>query len=200
MGMLGYQNSLFIDIFPDYVTFRDWYKSSPLSDGIVEAIEANPEGVPPVVGVIGVYDVPTLRTFTLIANEFNDSHSAFSIESFRQRFSSDIYTYYKEFEETSKSIITLMTLTDVEIGTADSMIMNIANIPEATLSNNTEDVGFVSTQQKTINKKGRLQIVKEQLSNKRTFTVKTFINRFRHLFIKVLSPSYMDVIAEEYHE
>lgn len=180
MEMIDYNSQLFKNIFPDYDTFKAWYISTPLSDNEL--------------------DVPTPKTFALISNEFNDSHSALSIESFKQRFSNDLYTYYREFEETTKSIISLMNVTDDEISTADSMIMNVANIPETQNSTDIEDVGFVSTQQKTIQKKGQLQIRKEQLANKRTFTVKTFINRFRHLFIKIISPAYNFVVAEENNE
>ena len=76
------------------------------------------------------------------------------------------------------------------------MITNYANIPETASSTDVEEVDFITNQQKAINKKGKLQIKKEQLSNKRTFTVKTFLNRFRHLFIKVISPAYTFVVAE----
>ena len=118
------------------------------------------------------------------------------IEKIRSGFANDIYTYYREFEATSKSIIDLMNLTDEEISIADSMITNFANIPETASSTDVEEVDFITNQQKAINKKGKLQIKKEQLSNKRTFTVKTFLNRFRHLFIKVISPAYTFVVAE----
>lgn len=176
MERIDYETRLFKNIFPDYQSFSDWYRSTPLSDG--------------------VEDVPSLKTFTLIAFEFNDSHTSLSVESFKERFANDIYTYYREFEATSKSIIDLMNLTDDEISIADSMITNFANIPETESSTNIEEVDFITNQQKAINKKGKLQIKKEQLSNKRTFTVKTFLNRFRHLFIKIISPAYTFVVAE----
>lgn len=176
MEVRVYNTKLFKNIFPDYQTFKDWYKTTPLS---------NTDS-----------DVPTERTFTLILYEFSDSHVALSEESFKRRFANDIYTYYKEFEETTKSITELMLLTDDEISTANTSILNIANIPELESSTNIEEVNFVSQQQKTINKKGKLQIRREQLSNKRTFTVKTFIGRFRHLFIKILSPAYNYIVSE----
>lgn len=177
MEMLGNNSKLFKNVFPDYQTFKSWYISTPLSDNDK--------------------DVPSEKTFTLIAFEYNDSHIAHSVEGFKQHFANDIYSFYKEFEETTKAISELMKLTDEEISTADSMIINTANIPETESSTNEEEVNFISTQQKNISKKGKLQIKKEQLSNKRVFTVKTFINRFRHLFIKILSPAYNLVIAEE---
>lgn len=176
MERIDYETKLFKNIFPDYQSFADWYRTTPLSDGET--------------------DVPSLKTFTLIAFEFNDSHTSLSVESFKERFANDIYTYYREFEATSKSIIDLMNLTDEEISIADSMITNFANIPETASSTDVEEVDFITNQQKAINKKGKLQIKKEQLSNKRTFTVKTFLNRFRHLFIKVISPAYTFVVAE----
>lgn len=176
MERIDYETRLFKNIFPNYQSFSDWYRSTPLSDG--------------------VEDVPSLKTFTLIAFEFNDSHTSLSVESFKEHFANDIYTYYREFEATSKSIIDLMNLTDDEISIADSMITNFANIPETESSTNIEEVDFITNQQKAINKKGKLQIKKEQLSNKRTFTVKTFLNRFRHLFIKIISPAHTFVVAE----
>lgn len=177
MEQIRYQTELFKNIFPDYNSFANWYRSLPLSDND--------------------NDVPSLKTFTLIAYEYNDSHACMSKDSFMQHFANDLYTYYREFEATTKSIIDLMELTDEEIANIDTSIVNIANIPEEARDTNNENVGFISTQQKTINKKGKLQVKKEALSNKRTFTVKTFINRFKHLFIKVLSPAYTRVYGEE---
>lgn len=167
---------LFKNIFPDYNSFAEWYRSTPLSDS--------------------EDDVPSLKTFTLIAYEFNSSHVNSSVESFKQRFANDLYTYYREFEATTASVVELMRLTDEEIAKSDEVITNIANIPETGYTTDSETVNFVSTQQKMINKKGKLQVKKEQLSNKRTFTTKTFINRFRHLFQKFISPNYNYVIGE----
>ena len=175
MEMLGSKTEIFKNVFPTYEDFREWYLELPLSEND---------------------EVPSKKTFTLIAYEYNDSHIAFSVESFKQHFAIDLYTFYKEFEETTKSILELMKLTDEEIATADSMIINTANIPETESSTNEEEVDFISNQQKHINKKGKLQIKKEQLSSKRIFTVRTFLGRFRHLFVKILSPSYNLVISE----
>lgn len=180
MEMLGHSTNLFKNIFPTYKEFKDWYISTPLSDNEL--------------------DVPTEKTFTLISYEYNDSHIAFSVESFKQHFANDIYTYYREFEATTKSIVELMELTDQDIAVADISITNMANIPETESSTDEETVDFISTQQKLINKKGSLQVKKEQLSAKRIFTVKTFINRFRHLFIKIVSPAYTYVIGEDMEE
>lgn len=176
MEMIGYSTKYFKDIFPDYDTFKSWYQSTGLS------AYAN--------------DVPKAVTFRLIANEYNDSHVNLSDESFKEHFANDIYTYYKEFEATTQSIIDLMNLTDDEIAIADNMITNFAQIPETESSTNVEEVDFISNQQKIINKKGLLQIKREQLANKRIFTVKTFLNRFRHLFIKIISPAYTYVVGE----
>ena len=175
MEMLGNKTELFKNVFPTYEDFKQWYSELPLSEN---------------------NEVPSEKTFTLIAYEYNDSHIAFSVDGFKQHFAIDLYTFYKEFEETTKSILDLMKLTDEEIATADSMIVNMANIPETVSSTDEEVVDFISTQQKHINKKGKLQIKKEQLSNKRVFTVRTFLGRFRHLFIKILTPSYNFVVAE----
>lgn len=180
MEMLDYNTKLFKNIFPNYQSFKEWYTATPLSD------DEN--------------DCPNEKTFTLIAYEYNDSHISLSIESFKERFANDIYTYYREFEATTKGIIDLMELTDKDIAIADEMITNVANIPETENSTNAEEVDFITTQQKNINKKGKLQIKKEQLANKRTFTVRAFINRFRHLFIKVISPAYTFVVAEPEEE
>ena len=175
MEQLDYSTRLFKNIFPTYEDFHNWYVGTPLSDGT---------------------DCPSERTFTLIAYEYNDCHVAFSPESFKQRFANDIYTFYREFEATTEVIMDLMKLTDEEISTSDEMITNYANIPETESSTSAEEVDFITTQQKNINKKGKLQIKKEQLANKKAFTVKTFINRFRHLFIKIVSPAYNFVISE----
>lgn len=142
-------------------------------------------------------DCPCLRTFALLFNEFADCHLAFSRESFLEHFENDLHTFYKEFEATTKAIDDLMGLSDSDIATADSMITNIANIPEIESNTDVEQVDFVSQQQKSINKKGVLQIKKEQLSNKRAYTVRAFLNKFRHLFIKIISPTYTQVYVED---
>lgn len=177
METIMHNSLLFKNIFKSYEDFKNWYTSTPLSDNEL--------------------DVPSKKTFTLIAYEYNDSTVNSSVESFKQRFAKDIYTFYREFEATTKAIDELMNMTDDEIAIDNNLITNLANIPEYEISTNAESVDYVSTQQKTISKKGNLQIKKEQLSNKRVYTVKTFINRFRHLFIKILSPAYTWVVGED---
>lgn len=180
METINYNSRLFKNIFPDYETFKDWYLSTPLSDG--------------------VDDVPNIKTFTLIAYQYNCSTVSSSVESFKQRFAIDLYTFYKEFEETTKSILELMNLTDDEIKIESEIINNIADVPEIESSTNVQEVDFITQQQKTINKKGELQVKREQLSNKRTLTVRTFVGRFAHLFIKILSDAYVFVVGEDEEE
>lgn len=175
-----YQTKTFKDIFTDYDSFSDWYADCGLSDDET--------------------DIPAKKTFQLIFNEYADSHVAYDEEGFKNHFANDLYTYYKEFEATTKSISELMNLTDDQIAIGQTMIMNVADIPETTSSTDVETVDFINNQQKTISKKGVLQIKREQLSNKRTLTVKTFLNRFRHLFIKILSPAFTTVFAEDDEE
>ena len=143
------QYKLFKNIFPDYETFSTWYKSTPLSDSET--------------------DVPAKKTFALIAYEYNDNHVAFTEESFKQRFAVDIYTFYREFEETTKSIIAMMQLTDEEIATADSYITNTAVIPETAMSTNVEEVEFCYKSTKANQQKGKTT------SQKRTIVNKTYI-------------------------
>lgn len=166
----------FKDVFPTYEVFSNWYKQTGLSKND--------------------NDCPNQITFLLIAYEYNDSHIAFTEESFKEHFAIDLYTYYKEFEGTTKAIEEMLELTDSEISIADSTILNIANIPENESSTDIEQVDFVSQQQKTLTKKGVLQVKREQLTNKRTYTTKTFLKRFKHLFIRILSPAYTFVVEE----
>lgn len=177
MEALGQETSLFKNIFPEYEDFADWYTSLPLSDG--------------------EEDVPSERTFSLIAYEYNDSHVRFSDESFRQHFALDIYTFYKEFEATTQAIDNLMGLDEDDISIEDSIITNMADVPEVISSTDAEQVDYVSTQNKTINKKGKLRITKELLSNKRAYTTRTFLKRFSHLFIRVFSPYYNFVVEDD---
>lgn len=177
MQAIGNSTYLFMEVFPDYETFEEWYKSTSLSDG--------------------EDDVPSKKTFSLIYNEYAESHIAFSKVGFSNHFANDLYTYYKEFEATTKAIDDLMKLSDDEIANDTAMILNIANIPETEGSTDDETVNFVSQQQKNITKKGKLQIKKEQLSSKRTYTTKTFLNRFRHLFKRVCRPTFITYYVEE---
>ena len=90
METIMHNSLLFKNIFKSYQDFKNWYTSTPLSDS--------------------VEDVPSEKTFTLIAYEYNDSSVNSSIESFKQRFANDVYTYYKEFEATTKAIDELMRM------------------------------------------------------------------------------------------
>lgn len=176
MEARAYETSYFKNIFPDYTTFSNWYKGIPLSDNAT--------------------DVPSEKTFILIYYEYADSHVAFSDEAFREHFAIDLYTYYKEFEQTSAAIDVMMSLTANDISTDGSVITNIANIPETTLTTDAEEVDFVGQQQKMINKKGSLRISKELIGAKRAYTVKTFIKKFAHLFMNVYSPYYTYVYQD----
>lgn len=166
-----YESKVFNDVFPTYESFINW---------------------------ISVYEipVPTKLTFSLIQAEYRDSHLAYNEEGFKDHFFIDLYTYVKEFEATTRAINDLMNLTDEDISTNGSMITNTADVPENLNTTDAEEINFVSQQQKMINKKGNLQIKREQLSNKRVYTVRTFLKRFKHLFIKVLSPAYTYVVEE----
>lgn len=175
--MYGSQAKMFKNIFPDYETFKSWYLSSPLCDG--------------------ENDIPNKKTFALIYNEYCVSRINSTEEVFKLRFSNELYTYYKEFEKTSEEINKLMLVTDDEISTADSTVRNIANIPENTYDTNSESVNFVSTQEKVISKKGNLQVRREQISNKRSLTTRTFLNRFQKLFERIISPAYVFVVENE---
>lgn len=174
------QMPLFKNIFPDYQTFRSWYASIPLSD-------------------YGDF-VPSEKTFALIAYEYNCSHTSMDEESFKQHFAIDLYTYYREFEATCNSIDELMRLSDSDISLDTSIITNTGETPETPSSTDIESVDFVSVQQKTINKKGTLQIKKEQLANKRAYTTRTFLKRFKHLFLVCINSPYTFVIGEPEEE
>ena len=135
-------------------------------------------------------DVPSKKTFYLIAYEYDDSRVCFSDVGFLEHFAIDLYSYYKEFEGTTKAIDNLMSLSATDIEKDGYMVQNFADIPEVPDSTNAEEVSYISNQNKTINIKGNLQIAKELLSNKRAYTVKQFLSRFKHLFVKVLSTKY----------
>ena len=225
MEMYNYPTMLFKDVFaitdesnPDTISnkwrypFAEWFILAPtnkdamkiLANNITEeniedylGIDTNGNLTLTINGVTTICDCPSLRTFALLFNEFADCHLALTRESFLEHFENDLYTFYKEFEATTKAIDDLMNLSDNDISTDNSMVMNIANIPEYLDSTNSEEVDFISQQQKSINKKGVLQIKKEQLSNKRAYTVRSFLNKFRHLFIKIISPAYTQVYVED---
>lgn len=175
MEYLGYNTKVFKDIFPNFETFIEWYSKTPFYTA--NSIDGG--------------------TFYLILYEYADSHVAFSEESFKQKFAIDLYTYVKEFQETTKAINDLMELTDNQLLDNGKMITNIADIPATPSSTDVGSVNFITQQQKILNEKPLLQIKKEQLSNKRILTVKTFLNRFRHLFIRIISEQYNLVYGEE---
>lgn len=182
MEAKAYETSLFKDIFPTYNDFEEWYTSTPLSDNLYSD-EAN--------------DVPSERTFTILFYEYSDSHVAFSDESFKNRFAVDIYTYYKEFEATTKAIDDLMSLTDNDIIVDGAMITNVADVPETTSTTNIDVVNYISQQQKAISTKGKLRISKELISAKRAYTVRSFVKKFDHLFQRVYSPYYTFVVRDD---
>lgn len=172
-----HNTKVFKDVFPDYEVFQDFINDSGM---LMEG-----------------FTMPRLTTFKLIFNEYACSHIAYTEEGFKLHFLNDLYTFCGEFEETTDAIIALRKLTDEELSSAGSTVLNIANIPETESNTNTEEVDFISQQQKTISKKSLLQIKKEQLSNKRILTTRTFLKRFRHLFIRILSNPYTEVWKEK---
>ena len=175
-----FDTRLFLNIFPDYETFKEWYKSLPLSSGD--------------------NDCPSEKTFALIKYEYDDCHVAFSVEGFKQHFAIDLYSYYREFEGTTKRIDQLMSLTDEDVSIDGINVMNMAQIPEEESSTDVETVNFITSQQKSKMIKGKTQIAREQLSNQRAYTVQKFLKRFAHLFIKIISPSYTFVVEEDDEE
>lgn len=177
MDKTGYLTKRFGEIFSDYETFKTWWETDALP----------------------VNETPSELTFKLIKFEYNCSHICMTEESFKQHFAIVLYTHYKEFEQTTRAIDALLLLSDEDIAVSDSMIMNIANVPEITSSTDVESVDYISQQQKTINKKGQLQIKRELLSNKRAYTTKAFLKKFKHLFIRIVSPAYTFVIEEDLH-
>lgn len=142
-------------------------------------------------------DIPSIKTFALLFHEYCDNHIAYDIVSFMMKYANVMCTYYKEYEQTSKAIDKLMNLTEDDIAIDNCIITNSADIPETESSTNVEEVNYVSVQQKNINKKGKLQISKELLYNKKSYTTKTFLNRFRHLFIRILSHSHTALYEED---
>ena len=142
-------------------------------------------------------EIPSFKTFSYLYNEYADCHTAFDLEGFLNHFENDLQTFWKEFEATNKEIDRLMNLSDAEIAIEYSHIVNIAQIPETESSTDAESVNYITQQQKELNKKGNLQIIREQLVNKRAYTIRQFIARFKHLFIKVISPTYITVYSDD---
>ena len=223
MAFRNYTTSYFKDLFegnsiPDkYKSFIGWYNMNPINknaiyflnreltwDDIKDDVSVKDDGT-----VVYTYvdeeehtvemvlDCPMLKTFALIFNNYCDSHIASSDETFKMQFSNILDTYYKEYENTTKAIDKLMELNEDDIAIDNSVILNIANIPETESSTSQEEVNFISQQQKTISKKGKLQINKEILSSKRAYTTRTFLNRFKYLFIKIITPDYTLLYEED---
>lgn len=176
--------SLFKNIFPNYNAFKDWWLEED-GNGYTNPFVSDEN------------DVPSKKTFGLIFYRFMDCHVRFSDDNFKGQFAIDLYTYYKEFEETSKAIDNMMSLTSFDISKDDITIVNSADIPETTSSTDTTTVDYISTQNKTIMQKGSLRISRELLTTKRAYTVRTFLGRFNHLFVQVFSPYYNELYKDE---
>lgn len=178
--MQGYDFKLFKDVFPDYQTFLDWYSQTPFATTFNKS--------------------PNIVTFNIIYNEYCVSHLAFSEEVFKCKFSNDIYTYFEDFEQESEAIKDLMALTSEDIVKAGSTVVNFADIPEKTSDTDAEVVDFVSQQQKTNMFRSELESKREVIRNKRELSVRRFLSRFRHLFMRIISPDYIKVYVEDKHE
>lgn len=176
----GHEFKLFKDIFPDYQSFSTWYATTlfHLSSG----------------------QAPNAITFSIIYNEYCASHVAYSEEVFKNKFANDLYTYYEDFEQESAAIKDLMKLTSEDIIKAGSTVTNFADIPEKTSDTDAEVVDFVSQQQKTNMFRSELEAKREVIRNKRELSVRRFLSRFRHLFIRIISPDYIKVYVEDEHE
>ena len=176
----GYDFRLFKDIFPDYQSFSTWYSNTPFH--------------------LLYGQMPDIVTFTIIYNEYCVSHVSYSDEVFKNKFANDLYTYFEDFEQESAAIRDLMKLTSEEVIKAGSTVLNIADIPEQVNSTDAETVSFVSQQQKTNMFRSELEAKREIIRNKRELSVRRFLGRFRHLFMKIISPDYIRVYVEEEHE
>ena len=179
--MQGYDFKLFKDVFPGYQAFKSWYSTT-----IFRAVYAN--------------SIPNEVTFGLIYNEYCVSHLAFSEEVFKRKFANYLYTYFEDFEQESDAIRDLMALTSSQILKAGTTVVNMADIPEQLNSTDTDVVNFVSQQQKTNMFRSELDAKREIIRNKRELSVKRFLGRFRHLFMRIISPDYIKVYVEEEHE
>lgn len=178
MEKIMYNNKVFKDVFPDYNSFEIAWNNSGLSDGYK----------------------PNNRTFQILFIQYCSSHIAFTEDEFKLRFCLEMYTYAKEFEETSVAIDKLMSLSPEEMAISYEAITNFAEIPETELSTDAETVNFISNQQKSINKKGKLQVLRELITNKRSYTTRSFLRKFQYLFIRILSPAYTFAVEEDEEE
>lgn len=178
--MQGYDFKLFKDIFPDYLTFSNWY------DATIFAINGEKR--------------PNNIIYQLIYNEYCVSTIAFSEEVFKGKFSNDLYTYCSDFEQECAAIKDLMALTSEEVAEAGTTVLNIADVPETLSSTDVDIANYISQQQKTISKRGKLEVKRERVRNMREFSVRRFLGRFRHLFIRIISPDYVRVYVEDEHQ
>lgn len=179
MEKVMYNSKVFKDVFPDYNSFKDFWIDTDIGTD---------------------KNLPSKTAFGVVSIQYCSSHIAFTEDEFKLRFCLEMYTYAKEFEETSKAIDQLMSLSPEEMAISSEAIINFAEIPETELSTDAETVNFISNQQKSINKKGKLQVLRELITNKRSYTTRSFLRKFQHLFIKILSPAYTFAVEEKDEE
>ena len=157
----GYSTYTFKELVPDYTTFSDTYK-----DGLLTTL-------------------PSQQTFKLLYNEFAESHIAFTKERFICKFENVLYQTVEAFEYDTNVKRAMREFEDSVFEDEGDMITNIATAPNNEYDTDEERVNHLDQQQKMKARASKANAYYKRLTMNKETAVKTFLNKFRQLFIVI---------------
>lgn len=178
-----YRNKKFCDIFPSVDTFVDEFAASPFGNAITDTNRR-------------------LLYYMLYANYGNSPISNADENQFKYRVWSTIFMYGPTWEKRLEIQSKLRNLSEDELLRGGKAIYNHAFNPGTGPSTaSLEELDYINDQNTTNYKKSKLEAYSILLELLKTDVSRDFINKFKPLFLKVVSPEepllYPDIILDE---
>lgn len=175
MRLYGYGTKTFKDVFKDFNEFKQKYSGSPF---FYEGEE---------------YIGPSETTFKLIYNHYAISHIAFSEEDFMGFFENTLYEHFEKFEYDMKLKKDARKATDEEWADDGNVIQNVAVSPNTYGDTDSDIINSLDNQTKMNTRSGYTTILNRKILHNKSYYIKTFLNHFQWLFIKIIDKQYTPV-------
>lgn len=178
MSIYGeYRTRTFGEIFPDVTSFTDFYSSGPIPGRLLNGNDYS------------TYQADTI--YTLLCSEYFGAHISMSSEDwFKLKVMQIIYEYGPTWQREMALQDKLLALTDDQLMTGSKAIYNHAAHPSTDPSTATlEELTYIDDQNTSNWKKERIRAFVDGSSGLDDSITRTFLNRFKKLFIKFIYPT-----------
>ena len=173
--LYGYSTKTLKEVLPNYDTFKLVYADSPFFTNE------------------NVWTGPSKQTFKLIYNYYAGSHLAMSEEDFINKLENILYEHYEEFEYDLNLKKTARSTTDLEWGAESDIIQNEAAAPNTEGATDSLTMASLDKQTKIKTQAGYSAILAKKFSNNKSYYIKSFLDNFKWLFIRILDPQTTEV-------